>query len=57
MEKQIKSFTELKLGFGYEYKGYIIQMEKTEIIGVILVVLWAFMTAMGTFDNKRNRRR
>jgi hypothetical protein len=33
------------------------EMEKTEIIGVILVVLWAFMTAMGTFDNKRNRRR
>ena len=49
------------LHFGYEYKGYAydkaIKMEKTEIIGIILVVLWAFMTAMGTFDNKRNRRR
>jgi hypothetical protein len=32
-------------------------MEETEIIGLIFVVLWAFMTAMGTFDNKRNRKR
>lgn len=56
MEKQIKSFTELKLGFGYEYKGYIIQMEKTEIIGVTCCIMGVY-DRNGTFDNKRNRRR